>query len=101
MNNNNNVKFDVMTNDNKMYVQKRDGKYELVSFDKILNRLEILSEGLNVNFTKIGMKTVDSLKNAITTEELDEIAARESVNLSTVSFIYYFCIFILLLIYKN
>ena len=83
-NNNNNVKFDVMPNDNKMYVQKRDVKYELVSFDKILNRLQLLSEGLNVNFTKIGMKTVDSLKNGITTEELDEIAARESVNLSTV-----------------
>ena len=84
-NNDNNKKvYNVIPNDNKMYVQKRSGYYEEVSFDKILSRLELISDELNVNYTKIGMKTVDSLTNGITTSELDEIAAREAVNMSII-----------------
>ena len=46
----------------KMRVQKRNGSYEVISFDKILNRIKSLSQGsefeksLNIDETIIAQK---------------------------------------------
>lgn len=58
------------------YVVKRDGRREKVSFDKVITRIEKLSEGLNVNVTAIAQATIAGLYSGITTAELDEIAVR-------------------------
>ncbi len=66
-----------------MRVQKRNGQYENVSFDKILVRLRNLSNDLNVNVDLIAQKVINHLKDAIETKELDELAARISTTLIT------------------
>ena len=39
-----------------MYVKKRSGETEKVSFDKVLKRLELLSTGLVIDVTEIAQK---------------------------------------------
>jgi len=56
-------------------VLKRNGEYQEVSFDKVLNRIKKLSEGLNVNPFEIAQKVVSRIYNGVKTEELDEIAS--------------------------
>lgn len=58
------------------YVIKRSGERELVSFDKISKRIEILSAGLEVDFIDVVQKTIAYLQPDIKTSELDVIAAR-------------------------
>jgi ribonucleoside-diphosphate reductase alpha chain len=56
-------------------VLKRNGEFQEVSFDKVLNRIKKLSEGLNVNPFEIAQKVVSRIYNGVKTEELDEIAS--------------------------
>jgi ribonucleoside-diphosphate reductase alpha subunit len=58
-----------------MNVTKRDGKIELVSFDKITRRITGQCYDLSVNATEIAMKVISQIKNLITTTELDEYTA--------------------------
>lgn len=59
-----------------MYVVKRDGRHEDVSFDKVLNRIKKLSVGLdNVNPTIVAQKVCSQIQDGIKTSELDEFAA--------------------------
>lgn len=59
-----------------MYVVKRDGRLEEVSFDKVLNRIKKLSNGLeHVNPTVVAQKVCSQIKDKIHTSELDEFAA--------------------------
>ena len=59
-----------------MYVTTRSGKREEVSFDKVLNRIKRLSDGLDhVNPTLVAQKVCSQIEDGITTARLDEFAA--------------------------
>lgn len=60
-----------------MYVIKRDGRRELVKFDKITGRIKKLCYGLHasVDPLKIAMKVIEGVYDGVTTSELDNLAA--------------------------
>jgi len=59
-----------------MYVTKRDGSREPVSFDQILSRIRKLSDGLDhVNPDLVAQKVCSQLSDGIETSKLDEFAA--------------------------
>jgi ribonucleoside-diphosphate reductase alpha subunit len=61
-----------------MFVVKRSGKAELVSFDKVLHRIQKLctERGLkHVNAVEIAQLTITAIHDHITTSELDTFAA--------------------------
>jgi ribonucleoside-diphosphate reductase alpha subunit len=66
-----------------MQVIKRDGSKEDVSFDKVLNRIRIAAEGLEVNPTLIAQRTLLRIYDGVKTSELDELAAQLSISLMT------------------
>ncbi len=59
-----------------MFVIKRDGSQEEVSFDKILHRIKNVSDGLEVNFHEITQKVCSRIHNKVHTHELDEFASQ-------------------------
>ena len=58
-----------------MRVLKRSGEHEDVSFDKVLNRIRLLSNELNVDIYDIGQKVCSRIYDGVKTSELDELAA--------------------------
>lgn len=74
-------------NTNELYVRKRNGNLEEVSFDKILRRIKKLSsinnKELNINFTKLAMKIIDQLYDNINTSEIDDLTAEQCASMST------------------
>jgi ribonucleoside-diphosphate reductase alpha chain len=66
-----------------MNVVKRDGKQEPVSFDKVLQRIQTASQGLEVNPTLIAQRTLLRIYDGVKTAELDELAAQLSIALMT------------------
>ncbi len=61
---------------NHIYVTKRDGTREPVSFDQILQRLQRLAKGLeHVNTDLVAQKVCSQIADGIKTSELDEFAA--------------------------
>lgn len=59
-----------------MNVVKRNGESEVVSFDKVLNRLRALSDGLTaVNVFELAQKVCSRIYDGVSTCELDELAA--------------------------
>ena len=74
-------------------VVKRDGRYEPVSFDKILRRIENLATGdssigsplYDVDPFEIAKSTIVSLRDKINTSELDVIASKLCSNYVTTS----------------
>ena len=60
-----------------MFVVKRDGRKEMVKFDKITARIKKLCYGLNVAVdpVKIAMKVIEGVYDGVTTSELDNLAA--------------------------
>ena len=74
-----------------MFVMKRNGKMEAVQFDKITERISKLigdSEKKYVDPAIIAQKTVASIYNGITTEELDFESAKICINLCTTHYLY-------------
>ena len=73
----------------EMYVKKRDGSKEPVSFDKVLNRLRNLSsearfvKKLKLNISLITQKVCSRIYDGVSTSELDELAAQICASLST------------------
>ena len=63
----------------ELYVIKRNGETEVLSFDKILQRVKHLGTTqkptLNVNYSQLVMKIVDQLYNNIPTHIIDELMA--------------------------
>ena len=59
-----------------MFVIKRDGSQEEVSFDKILHRIKKVSDGLDVNVHEITQKVCARIHNNVKTHELDEFASQ-------------------------
>ena len=72
-------------NQTKMRVIKRSGKYEEVSFDKILNRIKALSSSdefthkLTIDETIIAQKVVQEIYDGVKTSELDELASQTAI----------------------
>jgi ribonucleoside-diphosphate reductase alpha subunit len=68
-----------------MRVLKRDGSYEHVSFDKVLRRISVLSEGLEgVEADEIAQKICSRIYDGVKTTELDELTATTCSTMSTV-----------------
>ena len=68
----------------EMSVLKRNGTKEIISFDKILNRIKILGKGqLQINFTTLAMKIIDRLYDNIPTAYIDELTAEQCASLCT------------------
>lgn len=58
-----------------MKVLKRNGSYEEVSFDKVLNRIRKLSNDLSVDIFDVSQKVCGRIYDHVMTSELDELAA--------------------------
>ena len=72
--------------DDEMYVTKRDGKEEIVSFDKILTRIKRLGQEANIkiNYTTLVMKVIDQLYSGISTRKIDELSAEQCASMSSI-----------------
>ena len=68
-----------------MYVTKRDGVVEIVSFDKILKRIKRIGQEANIkiNYTTLTMKIIDQLYNKISTAKIDELTAEQCASMSS------------------
>lgn len=66
-----------------MQVVKRDGRFEDVSFDKVLERVRKASDGLNVNSTAIAQKVLAQIYDGVKTTELDELTSQLAASLAT------------------
>jgi ribonucleoside-diphosphate reductase subunit M1 len=70
-----------------MRVQKRNGKTEEVSFDKILNRIRLLSQSnefskkLDIDPTIIAQKVCSELYDGVTTTELDILSSEIAISM--------------------
>ena len=71
--------------DEEMYVIKRSGEKEIVSFDKILQRVKNTGTevGIQLNYTALTMKVIDQLYDGITTTQIDELTADQCASLSS------------------
>ena len=69
----------------EMSVIKRNGQKEIVSFDKILNRVKSLGidAKLTINYTTLVIKVIDQLYDGIETRKLDELTAEQCASLNT------------------
>ena len=79
----------------EMQVKKRDGRFENVSFDKILVRLKKLGTmttaelggenggSLNVQYTELAIKVIEQLYNGISTVQIDELLAQQCATQAT------------------
>ena len=65
-----------------MTVTKRDGSIELVSLDKITNRVSVLSTGLSIDPIIVAQKAIPGLYNEITTTEIDNYLAETAAALT-------------------
>ena len=59
-----------------MYVVKRDGTNEEVSFDKIIHRLKNVSNDLIINVHEVAQKVCSRIHDGVKTYELDEFASQ-------------------------
>jgi ribonucleotide reductase alpha subunit len=82
-------KFNKMDETNDMCVIKRNGEKELVSFDKVSNRLRNLAtenkfnKKLKLNFSKIAQKVCTRVYDGVSTTELDELAGQICASMGT------------------
>ena len=85
-----------MSHDDDMYVIKRDGRRQLVSFDKLLRRVKAIGEEvydipvpelqkcLPLNYTDLVMKIIDQLYNDIQTSSIDSLLADQCASMGTI-----------------
>jgi ribonucleoside-diphosphate reductase alpha subunit len=80
----------VSTHEDEMYVTKRDGKSEIVSFDKILQRIKRIGKetNINVNYTALAMKVIDQLFDSISTTKIDELSAEQCASMASIHYDY-------------
>ena len=71
----------------EMRVIKRDGKYEDISFDKILKRVKKLGNNmeptLKLNYSKFVMDVIEQLYPDISTTKIDELTAEQCASMCT------------------
>jgi len=78
----NKLKKEVGGKVSSMQVIKRDGNKELVSLDKIANRVSVLATGLSVDPIVVAQKAIAGLYDNITTIEIDNYLAETSASLT-------------------
>ena len=76
--------------DTEMNVTKRNGEFETVSFDKILQRIKRQGKevGIKVNYTALAMKVIDQLFDGISTTKIDELSAEQCASMASVHYDY-------------
>jgi ribonucleoside-diphosphate reductase alpha subunit len=72
--------------DEEMFVTKRNGKREIVSFDKILTRIKKIGNEANIklNYTSLVMKVIDQLYDGISTTKIDELSAEQCASMASI-----------------
>ena len=71
--------------DNEMYVVKRNGKKEIVAFDKILKRIKNIGKDIHkLNYTSLAMKVIDQLYDGISTTKIDELTAEQCASMASI-----------------
>ncbi len=75
------------TNSFDMRVTKRNGEFEEIAFDKILNRIKKLGQEANIqiNYSQLTMKVIDQLYDTISTTKIDELAAEQCASMATMN----------------
>ena len=70
----------------EMYVTKRNGQLEIVSFDKILKRIKKVGQDvqLKLNYTSLTMKVIDQLYDKISTTKIDELTAEQCASMYSI-----------------
>lgn len=73
-------------NDEEMFVTKRNGSKEIVSFDKILKRIKTIGQEtkLKINYTSLVMKVIDQLYDGISTTKIDELSAEQCASMASI-----------------
>jgi ribonucleotide reductase alpha subunit len=73
--------------DQEMRVMKRDGNFEDISFDKILNRVKNLGNNmepkLKLNYSQFVMDVIEQLYPDISTTKIDELTAEQCASMCT------------------
>ena len=75
------------SSDLEMHVIKRNGKKEVISFDKILKRIKSLGKHFNLQhiiFAQLAMKVIDQLYDNIQTTKIDELTAEQCASMSSI-----------------
>lgn len=72
--------------EDEMFVTKRNGQQEIVSFDKILKRIKTLGQEANIkiNYTTLVMKVIDQLFSGISTTKIDELSAEQCASMASI-----------------
>lgn len=74
-----------------MRVQKRNGSYEDVSFDKILTRINSLAYGsefntkLDIDTTKVAQKVIQEIFDGVKTSELDRLTSETAIAMYSIN----------------
>jgi len=68
-----------------MFVLKRNGHKEVVSFDKILKRIKKvgLEANVKINYASLAMKVIDQLYSGISTTKIDELTAEQCASMGS------------------
>ena len=77
---------DEMQEEKEMRVKKRDGTFQNIAFDKILNRVKNLGKMASItsiNYSSLIIKVIDQLYDGISTTKIDELTAEQCATLST------------------
>jgi len=76
----------LLKDEDEMYVTKRNGNKEIVSFDKILKRIKTIGMevGIKINYTSLVMKVIDQLYNGISTTKIDELSAEQCASMASI-----------------
>jgi ribonucleoside-diphosphate reductase alpha subunit len=79
-------KSSFLSQEEEMYVVKRNGEREVVSFDKILQRIKKcgMEVGIKINYTSLVMKVIDQLFDGISTTKIDELTAEQCASMASI-----------------
>ena len=66
-----------------MRVVKRNGQFEDISFDKVLQRIRRAARGLSINPDGLAQQVLSQIYDGVKTTELDELTARLAASLTT------------------
>ena len=72
-----------------MYVTKRNGNIEKISYDKIITRLKQLNPELKIAYSALVLKVMDQLYNNIETSKIDELMSEICASMSSTHYDYY------------
>ena len=78
--------FMAPSQEKEMRVTKRNGFIEIISFDKILNRIKNLGteSNITINYTSLVVKVIDQLYDLISTTKIDELSAEQCASMASI-----------------